>query len=190
MTTPRYVGFASRHPWTVRAAFVTSCLALLATSPGPGERPFAYRFEAEPIAVTTDLTPESPARVYRITLRAEALGVDGISSMVGLDQGAPTPFVAFMAYTEDQSATHTPVNVLTEISRPIGLEFTGDCATFDNANPCVAVVIVELSRTDNGASGGLVNIAWSVNLSAYANKPHGPDVGPLDLPWAVTLEEM
>jgi len=189
--------------WAVRAAFFTGCLALLATSGPPKYR---YAFDAEPLTFTTDLTPDTPTRVYRITLRAESLGVDRVSTtsnasatvhgtiaIAGLDQGAPTPFVAFDAYDLEpmtQAPPHTPVNALTEISKTFTPTFAGDCRNFDPADPCVATLIVELSRTDDGASGGLVNVPWSLALSASADKPGAPNVGPVELPWTVSVEEM
>lgn len=200
MTTPRYLALASRHPWVVRVALAAGCLSLVATSPPPS---YEYKFQAEPLTFTTDLTPETPTRVYRISMRAEALGrdrvrttaaatasVQGTIGIAALDQGAPTPFVAFDAYDPDAPVQHTPVNVLTVISKSTTLTFTGDCATFNAANPCVSSLVVELSRTDDGAGGGLVNIPWTLNLSSFVSKPEEPDVGPLDLPWTVTVEEM
>jgi hypothetical protein len=173
---------------------------LLATSAPPR---YEYHFQGEPLTFTTDLTPDMPTRVYRITLRAEALGRDrvrttssatanvhGTIAIAGLAPGAPTPFVAFDAYDPDAPAQHAPVNVLTEINRSTSLRFSGDCATFDTANPCVATLVVELSRTDDGASGGLVNVPWSLELTSMADKAEGPDVGPLELPWAVSVEEL
>ncbi len=192
-----------RGRWAVRAVFVAGCLALLATSAPPKYR---YAFSADTLAFTTDLTPDTPTRVYRITLRAESLGVDRVSTttnasasvhgtiaMAGLDQGAPTPFVAFDLYDPEPATPlppHPPVNALTEISKTVTPAFHGDCRHFDVSDPCIATIIVELSRTDDGASGGLVNVPWSLDLSASADKPGAPDVGPVDLPWTVSVEEM
>jgi hypothetical protein len=188
---------AARHPWVVRIVLVVACLSLLATSDGATGRD-TYAEDLAP--TTTELTPEAPARSYRVSLRAKdpeawdqrttldaSATVRGSVSSADLVEGAPTPYVTYAAYEPDGDGQQLPLHALADFETVVPLGFRGDC---QGPGGCVTSFVVELSRADDGASGGTVIVDWSLYLRAYTDRYRGDRPTTHPLPWEVTIEAL
>jgi hypothetical protein len=191
--------YARRHPRLVALAVMVSSVALLATSDveDPHDEYF-YEFEVAGPFVRVELTGTEPSALVRVNVRALALGEDDIVTtegavmivggglgFIGIDPAlAPSVSVRIDATSALPEPEVLVVSSSFDAARP--LEFTGDCSTFADDDPCVAVATLELARTDAGASGGTVTVNMSNDFSKIAQKSDSPTER-VRLPWSVEV---
>ena len=191
--------FARRHPRLVALALMLSSVALLATS--DVEEPddeYLYEFGIAGPFVRVELTDTEPSALVRVNVRALALGeedivttegavllVGGGLGFIGIDL-ALAPSVSVRIDATSAPPEQEVLVVSSSFAEARELEFTGDCSTFADDDPCVATVTIELARTDAGASGGTVTVNMGHDFSKIARKSDSPDEQ-VQLPWSVEV---
>jgi hypothetical protein len=187
--------FARRHPRLVTIALMVSSAGLLATS-SDGPNDYRYDFDLAGPLTRVELTDTAPSAVVRVNVRAHALGtadiattenstmrLNGSLSFVGVDPVvAPSVSVRIGA----TSAESEVLVVSSSFYAARELEFTGDCSTFLEDDPCIAVATIELSRTDAGTSGGTVFVNLRHDFAKSAPKSDSPNER-VRLPWSVEV---
>jgi hypothetical protein len=194
-----------RRPLLVKAMLVLSSAALLATSehedegePEEGDHPVSFVLTGPTARV--ELTETTPSALFRFHVRALSLGVHDVVTTEGAIinvTGAVTRASVDPAVTEAVSVSvdanrfgADQPDVLTTVFNSFStwenLEFTGDCATFAAADPCVAQVAIELVRADGGAGGGIVTVNVTPDFEMTAFTSEGTS-GRVELPWAVVI---
>jgi len=177
-----------------------SCGALVAES---SANP-VYTFRGPPVQATTVLDAEETTRVYRITFQAQRLGPDKVRTTANASADytgsierkdrkpeVTAPLIDFTvdrAETSDGGTASVSTSVFTTLQSSASLAFEGDCEKFEAA-PCEAVVFASFSRTDDGAAGGVITIAWTLTPRSSPEGDVEPDGAPLQLPWTVSVEE-
>jgi hypothetical protein len=183
------------QPWLIRAALAASAAGLLATSaPAPDVPQKTYAFGRTVIGESVALTLDQPSALFLITIRADALGPDGVQSTE-----EATVRVAGSISASEVEGKAPPVSVLvgnnqldaeTSFGTAIPLVFEGTCDAPAESAPCQASFSVQFARKDDGTQGGSVNLDWSFELTSsgvIAGK--GEDQAGLDPPWTVEVEQ-
>jgi hypothetical protein len=181
--------------WLIRGALSASAAALLATSaPVPNVPQKTYEFERTVAGESVALTLDQPSALFLITIRADALGPDGVQST---EQA--TVRVAGSISASEVEGEAPPVSVLvgsnqldaeTSFGTTIALVFEGTCDGPAESAPCQASFSVQFARKDDGTRGGSVTLDWSFELTSsgvVAGK--GEDQAGLDPPWTVEVEQ-
>jgi hypothetical protein len=186
--------------WLLRAAIVASTAALLGTTEDD-EGYFAnYTFERRDIdGGFVELTHDQPSATFFISVHANALGPGGVKTTdaaealikgtvtsSGIAEGTAAPSVS-VKVSAPEFGDPVDTLVIDDYSRPEGLKFVGDCANFKTGTGCVAHLLVEVSRQDNGDNGGIARFDWSFDVSSHGEGPAKQDgeIGPLDPPWTI-----
>lgn len=181
--------------WLIRVALAASATALLATSaPAPDVPQKTYEFERTVAGESVALTRDQPSALFLITIRADALGPDGVQSTA-----EATVRVAGSISASEVEGEAPPVSVLvgsnqldaeTSFDSTIPLLFEGTCDSPAESAPCQASFSVQFARQDDGTQGGSVNLDWSFELtSSGVVRGEGDDQAGLDPPWTVEVEQ-
>jgi len=198
-------GSASER-WLLRGLLAVTSVSLLATSPPPQ---YSFSFERAVPAPSFKLTAAERARAFRITVRATGLGPNGRETTTSATINASGDFVqesetgGFVRVqlrgdgrgpgsggsSRAGAGSGAELDALTQFALSDELVFTGNCAD-PSQGDCQATAIVEFGRRDS-ASKGDISVNWSVRLQSRVSKgDDGPDEGPLDPPWEVTVSEL
>jgi hypothetical protein len=195
------------RPWLLCAAIVASTAALLGTSesvPPVSSNFTTYTFERTGIdGGFVELTRDQPTATFLVTVRADALGpegvmttdgasmnIDGTITTSGLADGATAPFVSVKLSSPDLSGIAEQL-VQESYSQQQSLVFIGDCDTPPGSSPCRARVAVEVARTDDDAANSVVRFDWLLDVHSRVEHPSSATgkVGPLDPPWTVEVTQ-
>lgn len=181
---------AAPRSWVLASVIIASTAALLGTS--PEETPFIhYEFSKSLEPVKTELTADAVTARYVITLRADALGPNGVDTTTAaraLIAGAvettgietDPPFVNF-------AVNGGELRSLRSFKTSAEVAFDGNCDDPTSGEPCEARLVVELTRLDEGAAGGTVTVEWQVELeSQFSIEGEGNDVTD-EAPWTAEV---
>jgi len=184
-------------------AIIASTAALLGTS---AEDMFYTTYKFERLAVDggfVELTSDQPDATFFVTLRADELGPEGVSTiesaraqltgevtMTGLEEGGISPYLSVKLSSPDAPGVSEKL-ILEHYQEPQNLQFQGDCATPTSGAACMARFQVKLSRQDNGANGGTMRFALSFDVTSSGSVSANEDseVGPLDPPWTIDVSQ-
>ena len=185
--------------WLIRVALLTNAAALLATSapapsPGPSVPQKTYEFERSVAGESLALTPEQPSALFLITIRADALGPDGVRST----ELASVRVAGNISASDVAGEAPPPVAVLvgsnqldaqTSFETALPLVFEGTCAAPAENAPCQASFSVQFTRKDDGTQGGSLSLDWSFELrSTGVVAAKGEAQSGVDPPWTVEVE--
>jgi hypothetical protein len=185
-------GVRGAKAWVLRALLAVTSVALLATSPGDE---YFYHFEAASEGTVT-LTSDEPHASFVVTVRAIALGPDGVDSTrqatsrlqgVITTEGATGRFVSVGVGDGTEPDPDEALEVATEVTLSRSLTFEGNCANPTQGEPCEAQLFVDFERTDGGDGGGAVTLDWVLELESRFHKSDSPSVGPVEAPWTVEV---
>jgi hypothetical protein len=198
---------AAPPAWLLGAAIFASTAVLLGTTEEVEPPPAyvtSYSFARTGVdGGFVELTRDLPTATFFVSVRADALGPEGVhstngASMLldgtvttsGLNEGAVTPVVNATLSSPDMNGAVGQL-VQDSFMQTQTLTFTGDCDHPSSTGSCRARFALQVSRNDEGASGGVVRFDWSFDVASSGQEPSKKtsSVGPLDPPWTIEVSQ-
>lgn len=149
-----------------------------------------------------DLTADQPRATFYVTVRADALGPDGVvttnNASVSIDgrvtasdlnPGAPAQYVLITLNTPNGPISST-LQTQDDYSQVQALTFIGNCSDPTTGDACSATFALEVSRSDDGVGGGKMHVDWHFDArsqGAVPNPTADSQVGPSDPPWTIEV---